>query len=51
MKLLIIIPVLLAFVFHRAAKKTRGRGSWAADRTLDAAKWSLIGASIVILFL
>lgn len=51
MKALVIIPLLLAYLFHRAAKKTRGRGSWRADRTLDAVSWGLVGASFVILFL
>ena len=51
MKSLILLPLLLAYLCHRAAKKTRGKGSWAADRVLDATKWGLVGASFVILFL
>lgn len=48
MKPLILLPLALAYLCHRAAKKTRGKGSWAADRALDAVKWILIGASLVI---
>lgn len=51
MKLIVILPLALAYLLHRAALKTRGRGSWRADRILDATKWGLIGASIVIIFL
>jgi ACR3 family arsenite efflux pump ArsB len=51
MKLLLILPLALAYLCHRAALKARGKGSWAADRVLDAVKWGLIGASVVILFL
>jgi len=51
MKLLILLPLLLAYLCHRAAKKIKGKGSWAPDRTLDAVKWGLVGASVVILFL
>lgn len=51
MKALILLPLALAYLLHRASLKTRGKGSWRADRILDAVKWGLTGASLVILFL
>ena len=51
MKALVLLPLALAYLLHRAALKTRGKGSWRPDRIMDAVKWGLVGASFVILFL
>lgn len=46
--LLIILLLLVALIFERAERKTRGRGTWYADRWLIRLSGFLVGAALVL---